>query len=131
MVISAIRARHPGGISATVQEDLEAQIRALSNMGLLARFVGMVTDSRSFLSYSRHDYFRRLLASSSAAPQQLVVIPHGVQVDEALRNVVACGGDPEHTAVLDNYCWGNCSNPSNGTRWTSCRASRAGRNTSP
>ena len=32
-------------------------------MGLLARFVGMLTDSRSFLSYSRHDYFRRLLCN--------------------------------------------------------------------
>jgi glucuronate isomerase len=32
-------------------------------MGLLSRFVGMVTDSRSFLSYSRHDYFRRLLCN--------------------------------------------------------------------
>jgi glucuronate isomerase len=32
-------------------------------MGLLARFVGMVTDSRSFLSYSRHEYFRRLLCN--------------------------------------------------------------------
>jgi len=32
-------------------------------MGLLSRFVGMLTDSRSFLSYSRHDYFRRLLCN--------------------------------------------------------------------
>jgi glucuronate isomerase len=39
------------------------QMNALSNMGLLSRFVGMVTDSRSFLSYSRHDYFRRLLCN--------------------------------------------------------------------
>jgi len=39
------------------------QLNALSNMGLLSRFVGMVTDSRSFLSYSRHDYFRRLLCN--------------------------------------------------------------------
>ncbi|HEX8154175.1 MAG TPA: glucuronate isomerase [Thermoanaerobaculia bacterium] len=45
------------------KEGMEAQIRALSNMGLLARFVGMVTDSRSFLSYSRHEYFRRLLCN--------------------------------------------------------------------
>jgi glucuronate isomerase len=45
------------------REGMEAQIRALSNMGLLARFIGMVTDSRSFLSYSRHEYFRRLLCS--------------------------------------------------------------------
>jgi glucuronate isomerase len=43
------------------REGMEAQMRALSNMGLLARFIGMVTDSRSFLSYSRHEYFRRLL----------------------------------------------------------------------
>lgn len=37
------------------------QINALSNMGLLSRFVGMLTDSRSFLSYPRHEYFRRIL----------------------------------------------------------------------
>jgi glucuronate isomerase len=42
-------------------DGMTKQMEALSNMGLLARFVGMVTDSRSFLSYSRHEYFRRLL----------------------------------------------------------------------
>jgi glucuronate isomerase len=41
----------------------EAQLRALSILGLLSRFVGMLTDSRSFLSYSRHDYFRRILCN--------------------------------------------------------------------
>jgi len=45
------------------KDGMEAQLRALSNMGLLSRFVGMVTDSRSFLSYSRHDYFRRILCN--------------------------------------------------------------------
>lgn len=45
------------------REGMEAQLRALSNMGLLSRFIGMVTDSRSFLSYSRHEYFRRLLCN--------------------------------------------------------------------
>jgi glucuronate isomerase len=44
-------------------EGMERQLNALSNMGLLARFVGMLTDSRSFLSYSRHEYFRRLLCN--------------------------------------------------------------------
>ncbi len=44
-------------------DGMEAQIRVLANMGLLSRFVGMITDSRSFLSYSRHDYFRRLLCN--------------------------------------------------------------------
>ena len=45
------------------KEGMEAQMRALSNMGLFSRFVGMVTDSRSFLSYSRHEYFRRLVCN--------------------------------------------------------------------
>ncbi|HEX4852511.1 MAG TPA: glucuronate isomerase, partial [Puia sp.] len=39
------------------------QINTLSNMGLLSRFVGMLTDSRSFLSYPRHEYFRRILCN--------------------------------------------------------------------
>ena len=42
---------------------MERQINALSNMGLLSRFVGMLTDSRSFLSYPRHEYFRRILCN--------------------------------------------------------------------
>lgn len=42
-------------------DGMTRQMDALSNLGLLSRFVGMVTDSRSFLSYSRHEYFRRLL----------------------------------------------------------------------
>ncbi len=42
-------------------EGMRWQIDALSNLGLLSRFVGMLTDSRSFLSYPRHEYFRRLL----------------------------------------------------------------------
>ncbi len=45
------------------KDGMEAQLRALSNMGLFARFVGMVTDSRSFLSYSRHEYFRRVVCN--------------------------------------------------------------------
>ena len=44
-------------------DGMEAQMRVLANMGLLSRFVGMITDSRSFLSYSRHEYFRRLLCN--------------------------------------------------------------------
>jgi glucuronate isomerase len=45
------------------KDGIEAQLRALANMGLLARFVGMVTDSRSFLSCSRHEYFRRVFCN--------------------------------------------------------------------
>jgi glucuronate isomerase len=44
-------------------DGMGAQMRALSSMGLFSRFIGMVTDSRSFLSYPRHDYFRRLVCN--------------------------------------------------------------------
>ncbi len=44
-------------------DGMEQQINTLSNMGLLSRFIGMLTDSRSFLSYPRHEYFRRLLCN--------------------------------------------------------------------
>jgi glucuronate isomerase len=43
------------------REAMEWQINALSNLGLLSRFIGMLTDSRSFMSFSRHEYFRRTL----------------------------------------------------------------------
>jgi len=45
------------------KEGMQWQMNALSNLGLLSRFVGMLTDSRSFLSYPRHDYFRRILCN--------------------------------------------------------------------
>jgi len=45
------------------KEGMEWQLNALSNLGLLGRFVGMLTDSRSFLSYVRHEYFRRILCA--------------------------------------------------------------------
>jgi len=45
------------------KDGMEKQINALSNTGLLSRFVGMLTDSRSFLSYPRHEYFRRVLCN--------------------------------------------------------------------
>jgi glucuronate isomerase len=45
------------------KEGMEWQLSALANVGLLSRFVGMLTDSRSFLSYPRHEYFRRVLCN--------------------------------------------------------------------
>lgn len=45
------------------KDGMEKQLNALSNLGLLSRFVGMLTDSRSFLSYPRHEYFRRILCN--------------------------------------------------------------------
>lgn len=45
------------------KDGIEKHIESLSNMGILSEFIGMTTDSRSFLSYSRHDYFRRVLCN--------------------------------------------------------------------
>ena len=45
------------------KDGMERQMNALSVLGLLSRFVGMLTDSRSFLSYPRHEYFRRTLCN--------------------------------------------------------------------
>jgi len=59
------------------QEDgMRKQINALSAMGLLSRFVGMLTDSRSFLSYPRHEYFRRILCDILGRDVESGRLPH-------------------------------------------------------
>ncbi len=45
------------------RDGMEQQMRSLGNLGLLGNFIGMLTDSRSFLSYTRHDYFRRIMCN--------------------------------------------------------------------
>ena len=58
------------------QEDgMRDQINVLSRMGLLSSFVGMLTDSRSFLSYTRHEYFRRILCNILGADMEKGLIP--------------------------------------------------------
>jgi len=57
------------------KDGMERQIETLSQMGLLSRFVGMLTDSRSFLSYTRHEYFRRILCNILGKDMQQGLIP--------------------------------------------------------
>ncbi|PST83440.1 glucuronate isomerase [Pedobacter yulinensis] len=57
-------------------DGMEQQMNSLSNMGLISCFIGMLTDSRSFLSYSRHDYFRRLLCQLFAEDMRKGLIPN-------------------------------------------------------
>lgn len=45
------------------RDGMESQMRALANLGMISRFVGMLTDSRSFVSYPRHEYFRRIMCN--------------------------------------------------------------------
>ena len=74
---------------------MENQMRSLANLGLLGNFVGMLTDSRSFLSYARHDYFRRIFCNLvgawvengeyPAADASLKKIVEGVSYHNAAR----------------------------------------------
>lgn len=57
------------------KEGMEWQLNALSNLGLLSRFVGMVTDSRSFMSFPRHEYFRRVLCNLLGNDMEAGLIP--------------------------------------------------------
>ena len=74
------------------KEGIEWQINALSNLGLLSRFVGMLTDSRSFLSYPRHEYFRRVLCNVLGADMVRGEIP---------RDMALVGG------MVRNICFNN------------------------
>ena len=62
------------------------QINALSNMGLLSQFVGMLTDSRSFMSYPRHEYFRRILCNLIGNDVENGELPNDI---DCLGNMVA------------------------------------------
>lgn len=57
-------------------DGMTKQLKALGNNGLLAKFVGMLTDSRSFLSYPRHEYFRRILCEVIGQQVDLGYYPH-------------------------------------------------------
>src|SRR5690606_18304412 len=58
------------------KDGMTKQINSLSNIGLISRFVGMLTDSRSFLSFPRHEYFRRLLCNIFAEDIRLGELPN-------------------------------------------------------
>ncbi|MBN1608975.1 MAG: glucuronate isomerase [Polyangiaceae bacterium] len=83
------------------KDGMERQLGALSALGLLSRFVGMLTDSRSFLSYSRHEYFRRLLCNLLGNDVEQGLLPHDMGLlgnmvqDICFRNARAYFGFPE------------------------------------
>lgn len=74
------------------KEGIEWQLNALSNAGLLARFVGMVTDSRSWMSFTRHEYFRRVLCNLLGADIDAGLLP----ADESLVG-----------RMIENICFRN------------------------
>ena len=77
------------------KQGMENQMNALSNLGLLSRFVGMLTDSRSFLSYPRHEYFRRILCN---------LLGNDVENGEIPNDVELLG------SMVENICYYNAKN---------------------
>lgn len=77
------------------KDGMEKQINALSNLGLLSRFVGMLTDSRSFLSYTRHEYFRRTLCN---------ILGNDVENGEVPDDMDLLG------SMVENICFNNAKN---------------------
>ncbi len=70
------------------KEAMQWQINALSNVGLLSRFIGMLTDSRSFMSYPRHEYFRRVLCNLLGEDMERGELPQDVElVGSMVRNI--------------------------------------------
>ncbi|MCY7420448.1 MAG: glucuronate isomerase [Chitinophagaceae bacterium] len=64
------------------------QLNALSNMGLLSRFVGMLTDSRSFLSFPRHEYFRRILCNLFGGEIEAGELPNDIKwIGKVIQNI--------------------------------------------
>ena len=61
------------------KDGMEKQLNTLSNMGLLSKFVGMLTDSRSFLSFPRHEYFRRILCDLMAEDLRKGMVPNDIE----------------------------------------------------
>ena len=67
---------------------MEDQIDWLSNLGVLSRFVGMLTDSRSFLSYTRHEYFRRILCNILGHDIEKGIVPNDMElVGNMVKNI--------------------------------------------
>jgi glucuronate isomerase len=74
---------------------MEWQLNALSNLALLSRFIGMITDSRSFMSYPRHEYFRRTLCNLIGNDIEAGLVPN----DEKLVG-----------PMIKNICYTNAKN---------------------
>ena len=84
----------PGWWFNDTKEGMIRQMNALSNLGLLSRFIGMTTDSRSFLSFPRHDYFRRILCN---------ILGDEVEKGELPEDLDFLGG------IVQDICFNNAS----------------------
>ncbi|MFC0215879.1 glucuronate isomerase [Paenibacillus chartarius] len=105
VIASIIGSFQGGGVAGKIQhgsawwfndtkDGMIAQMKTLANFGLLSRFVGMLTDSRSFLSYTRHEYFRRILCN---------ILGEWVEQGEAPNDMELLGG------IVQDICYNNAN----------------------
>ena len=73
---------------------METQMESLSSVALISKFVGMLTDSRSFLSYPRHEYFRRILCN---------------KFGKLVENGEYPADMPTLKLIVENICYGNAA----------------------
>ncbi|MCH7225568.1 glucuronate isomerase [Haloferula sp. A504] len=78
------------------KEGMEMQLNALSATGLLSRFVGMLTDSRSFLSYPRHEYFRRIVCNLIGSEADRGELPDDFELLAELVRAICSGNAEKH-----------------------------------
>ena len=81
------------------KDGMEEQLKALGNLGVLGCFVGMLTDSRSFVSYTRHDYFRRILCNLIGTWVENGLYPN----DEKMLEKIVCGISYENAKNYFNF----------------------------
>jgi glucuronate isomerase len=75
------------------------QLNTLSNTGLLSRFVGMLTDSRSFMSFTRHEYFRRILCNLLGGEMQSGLLPNDFELVGGLVERICYGNAKEYLGL--------------------------------
>jgi glucuronate isomerase len=78
-------------------------LNALSNCGLLSRFIGMLTDSRSFMSYPRHEYFRRVLSNLIGAEMERGELPSDLALAGRMIRDICYGNARAYLGLPD---WG-------------------------
>jgi glucuronate isomerase len=105
VIASIIGSFQGGGVAGKIQhgsawwfndtkDGMVEQMKKLANFGLLSRFVGMLTDSRSFLSYTRHEYFRRILCN---------ILGEWAEDGEAPNDLELLGG------IVQDICYNNAN----------------------
>jgi glucuronate isomerase len=77
---------------------MEEQMKTLANLGILSSFVGMITDSRSFLSYPRHEYFRRVMCNLIGKWVENGEYPHDSQKLEKIVKDISFGNAKRYFA---------------------------------